>query len=138
MNFPRIAAAALGALVVYLGIGYLVHAALLADLAASLQRAGIARSPASIVSYAPIGMAGAIVASFAFAYAYAKGFEGGPGLQEGLRFGVLVGLIFVGFGTVKSYVTFELPTQYLTSVAVATVIQFAAAGMVVGLIYKKR
>ena len=137
MNFPRIAAAALGALVVYIGIGYLVHAALLADLATSLQRAGIARNPASITSYAPIGLAGALIASFAFAYAYAKGFEGGPGLQEGLRFGVLVGLIFVGFGTVKAYVTFELPTQYLTSVAVATVIQFAAAGMVVGLIYKK-
>jgi hypothetical protein len=137
MNFVRVGLSALAALPVYFGVGFLVHVAMQADLAEELQRAGITRSPATMMALLPIGITGAIVGAFAFAYSYAKGYEGGPGLQEGLRFGVLVGLMFVAFGATRTYMTFPVPLQYLASAAVATVIQFAAIGMVVGLIYRK-
>lgn len=138
MNFARVGLAALAAWAVYLALGFLIHDVMLADLWAALQRDGVARSSATANALMPLAMGLALPGALAFAYAYAKGYEGGPGLQEGLRFGVLVGLMLVTFGLVWNYVTFRLPLQYLTSIAVATVIQFAALGMVVGLIYRRR
>ncbi|HEX6322283.1 MAG TPA: hypothetical protein VFZ36_01050 [Vicinamibacterales bacterium] len=138
MNFARVGLAALAAWAVYLALGFLIHEVMLADLWAALQRDGVARSAATGSGLLPLGMGLALPGALAFAYTYAKGYEGGPGLQEGLRFGVLVGLMLVTFGLVWNYVTFRLPLQYLTSIAVATVIQFAAVGMVVGLIHRRR
>ena len=137
MNFLRVGLAALAAWAVYLALGFLIHGVMLADLWTSLQREGIARSSATADAMMPMGFALALPGALAFAYTYAKGYEGGPGLQEGLRFGVLVGLMLVAFGLTWNYVTFPLPLQYLASTAVATVIQFAAVGMVVGVIYRK-
>jgi hypothetical protein len=137
MNFARVGLAALAAWAGYLALGFLIHDVMLADLWAALQRDGVARSAAAGNALMPLGIALAVPGALAFAYAYAKGYEGGPGLQEGLRFGVLVGLMLVTLGLVWNYVTFPLPLQYLTSIAVATVIQFAAVGMVVGLIYRR-
>lgn len=137
MNFARVGLAALAAWAVYLALGFLIHGVMLADLWAALQRDGVARSAATGSALMPLGFGLALPGALAFAYGYAKGYEGGPGVQEGLRFGVLIGLMLVTFGLVWNYVTFRLPLQYLTSIAVATVIQFAAVGMVVGLIYRK-
>ena len=137
MNFLRVGLAALAAWVVFLALGFLIHAVMLNDMWQALMRDGVARSAATGNALMPLGFGLALPGCLAFAYAYAKGYEGGPGLQEGLRFGVLVGLMIVTFGLVWNYVTFPLPSEYLTMTAVATVIEFAALGMVVGLVYKK-
>ncbi len=136
MNFMRVGLAALAAWVLYLALGFLVHGVMLADMWALLQSEGVARGSVNADAIMPLGFALALPGMLAFAYTYAKGYEGGPGLQEGLRFGVLVGLMLVAFGLTWNYVTFPLPLQYLTSTAAATVIEFAALGMVVGLIYR--
>lgn len=137
MNFPRVGLAALAAWAVYLALGFLIHGVMLADMWSALQRDGVARSSTTANAIMPLGFALALPGAFAFAYTYAKGYEGGPGLQEGLRFGVLVGLMLVAFGLTWNYVTFPLPLQYLASTAAATVVQFAAVGMVVGLLYRR-
>jgi hypothetical protein len=137
MNFARVALAALAAWFVYLALGFLIHAVMLNDLWQALMRDGVARSATNSNAMMPMGFALALPGMFAFSYAYAKGYEGGPGLQEGLRFGVLVGIMLVTFGLVWNYITFPLPTQYITSTAVATIIEFGAIGMVVGLVYRK-
>ncbi len=137
MNFNRVGLAALAGWVTYMVLGFLIHGVMLDDMWQGLIRDGVARSTANANALLPLGMALALPGALAFAYAYAKGYEGGSGLQEGLRFGVLVGLMLVIFGITWNYNVFPLPTNYLTSVAVATVIEFAAIGMVVGLIYRR-
>lgn len=137
MNFKRVGLAALAAWVTYMVLGFLIHGVMLDDMWQALIRDGVARSTVNANALLPIGMALALPGAFAFAYAYAKGYEGGSGFQEGLRFGVLVGLVLVIFGIVWNYIVFPLPMNYLTSVAVATVVEFAALGMVVGLVYRK-
>ena len=136
MNFPRVLLAALAVWVLYLGLGALIHGVMLADLWVVLQRQGLTRSPATWGAYAPLAYALALPGALAFVYAYAKGYEGGPGMQEGLRFGVLVGLMLVAFGLTWSYVTFPVPLQFLTSMSIATVIEFAVLGMAAGVIYR--
>ncbi len=90
MNFGRIAAAALVAWTVSLGLGFLVNDILLAPIAAA--NAAAMRPEAAIMGNLPVGFAFMLLGFFAFAYAYAKGYEGGNGVVEGIRFGVLVSL----------------------------------------------
>ena len=58
------------------------------------------RPEAELMGNLPIGFAFLLLGFFAFAYVYAKGYEGGDGVVEGIRFGVLVSLIVVGFGLI--------------------------------------
>jgi hypothetical protein len=136
MNFARVALAAVAVWCAYVAVGALVHGVMLSDLWEQLYRDGIIRSDAMAATVRPHALALALPGAFAFAYAYAKGYEGGPGLQEGLRFGVLVGLMVVAFGIGWSYLTFPVPLEFLAWASVAAVMQFAAAGMIAGLIYR--
>lgn len=138
MNFARVGLAAVAAWAVYLALGFLIYGVMLDDVWASLQQAGVARSSAMASPLMPIGYGAGFVGILAFAYSYAKGYEGGPGMQEGLRFGVLIGVMLVTLVIAWNYVNFPLPPMYLAWVSVATVIQFAVVGMTVGLIYRPR
>lgn len=136
MNFVRVALAAVAVWVAYIAVGALVHGVMLSELWEQLYRDGVVRSDAMAATARPYALALALPGAFAFAYGYAKGYEGGPGLQEGLRFGVLVGLMIVAFGIGWSYVTFPVPLAFLAWTSVAAIMQFAAIGMVAGLIYR--
>ena len=138
MNYMRVGLAAMAVWAAYLAVGLLIHGVMLSDVWESLHRDGAVRTEAMTRTVLPVGFGLALPGSLVFAYAYAKGYEGGPGLQEGLRFGVLIGLLMVAFGIGWSYVTFPVPLEFLTWMSVAMVIQFAALGMVAGLVYKKR
>ena len=134
MNFPRVALAAVASWVLYLGIGFLVHGVLLRDT--YLQYVGVMRPEAQANAILPIAFGGALVGFFAFAYAYAKGYEGGSGVQEGLRFGVLVGIMLCAFGSVWDYMMWPVSAGLLAAWLIDFVVEFAIYGMVVGLIYK--
>ena len=138
MNYTRVGLAALAVWAAYVAVGFVIHGVMLADVWEALHRDGAVRTEAMTRTVLPVGFGLALPGSLVFAYAYAKGYEGGPGLQEGLRFGVLIGLLMVAFGIGWSYVTFPVPLEFLTWMSVAMVIQFAALGMVAGLVYKKR
>ena len=56
----------------------------------------------------PVGFVFALLGFFAFAYAYAKGYEGGSGIQEGLRFGVIVGILLCCFGKIWEYMVWPV------------------------------
>lgn len=135
MNFVRIAVAAVTAWALYLGISFVVHGILLRDL--YLQHAGALRPEAQASAILPVGFAFALVGFFAFAYAYAKGYEGSSGLQEGLRFGVLVGVLLCCFSGIWSYMVWPMSTRLLMAWLVDYVVEFAIYGMVVGAIYKR-
>lgn len=136
MNFARVALAAVAVWGAYFLLGPLIHGVMLDELWEDLYRDGTVRSDAMAAVARPWAYGFGLVGAFAFAYTYAKGYEGGPGLQEGLRFGVLVGLLVVAFGTAWSYVTFPVPLEFLAWTSVAAVMQFAAVGMIAGLIYR--
>jgi hypothetical protein len=134
VNFPRVAMAAVAAWVLYLGVSYLVHGVLLKDL--YLQYRAVMRPEAEASAILPIGFAFALVGFFAFAYCYAKGYEGGAGIQEGLRFGVLVGILLCSFAKIWEYMVWPADTRLITAWMVDLIVEFALYGMVVGSIYK--
>ncbi len=134
MNFPRVALAAVASWVLYLGIGFLVHGVLLKDTYA--EYVGVMRPEAQANAILPMAFGVALVGFFAFAYAYAKGYEGSSGVQEGLRFGVLVGIMLCAFGSVWDYMMWPIRASLLAAWLIDFVVEFAIYGMVVGLIYK--
>lgn len=134
MNFPRVALAAIAAWVLYLGVSFVVHGVLLKDT--YMQYVGVMRPEAQANAILPIGFCFALVGFFAFAYAYARGYEGGNGVQEGLRFGVLVGILLCAFGSIWDYMMWPISAGLLTAWLVDFIVEFAMYGMVVGLIYR--
>jgi hypothetical protein len=134
MNFARVAGAAVAAWVLYMAMGYLVHGVLLRDT--YLQYAGVMRPEAEASAILPFNFGLVLVGFFAFAYAYAKGYEGGSGLQEGLRFGVLVAIMLCTFVAIWQYMVWPVGRGLLAVWLVDYVVEFAFYGMVVGLIYK--
>jgi hypothetical protein len=134
MNFGRIAAAAVVAWLVSLGIGFLVNDVLLTGIAAA--NVTVMRPEAEIMGNLPIGFAFLLLGFFAFAYAYAKGYEGGNGVMEGIRFGVLAALIVIGFGLIWQYVMFPITLTYAAAIVIDAIVELAIYGAIVGAIYK--
>jgi hypothetical protein len=134
VNFGRVAAAALAAWVVYLGVSPLVNNVLLADLYA--QHARVFRPQAEM--NVAFGLAAALAGFFVFAYAYAKGYEGGAGVVEGLRFGVVVGLLLAAFSVAWNYVVLPVSGALAAAWIVDVIVEMAIYGAVVGLVYKPR
>ena len=134
MNFGRVAAAAFAAWVVYLGVSPLVNNVLLADLYAQHVRVFRPQAEMNVA----FGLAAALAGFFVFAYAYAKGYEGGAGVVEGLRFGVVVGLLLAAFSVTWNYVVLPVSGALAAAWIVDVIVEMAIYGAVVGLVYRPR
>jgi len=136
MNHSRVAVAGFVAWVAFCLVGFLAHAVVMKDL--YLAHGAIMRPEADADARLPLSFAVALVGFLAFAYAYAKGYEGGKGIQEGLRFGVLVGVMLIAFVVIWDYMTYPLSRTFLFALVVDDIIEFAIYGAIVGAIYKPR
>jgi hypothetical protein len=134
MNFGRIAAAALVAWIVSLGLGFLINDILLAPIAAA--NAAAMRPESEIMGNLPIGFVFLLLGFFAFAYAYARGYEGGNGVIEGIRFGVLVSFIVIGFGLIWQYVIYPIDVSYAAAIVIDSIVELSIYGAIIGAIYK--
>jgi hypothetical protein len=132
LNFGRVSASALVAWLAYLVLSAVVNNVLLADLYA--QHAHVFR-PAADMNLVP-GLGATLIGFFVFAYAYAKGYEGGGGAGEGLRFGVIVGLLLVCFAVAWNIVVLPVSGSLAVAWIVDTLAEMAIYGTIVGLIYK--
>ena len=134
MNFPRVATAAVVAWIVSIGIGFFVNSVLLADLTRA--NAAALRPEAEMMGNLPVGFVFLLVGFFAFAYAYAKGYEGGSGIAEGVRFGLLAALMIIGFGVIWQYVIFPISGTFGLAIVIDTIVELAIYGAIVGAIYR--
>lgn len=132
MDFGRVAVAAFSAWVVFLLVSYLLSPILLGDF--SRQHASLLRPAAD--QQAPLGFGAALLGFFVFAYAYAKGYEGGKGPVEGLRFGVIVGLLLASFAMAWAYVLLPISGVFALALVTDVIVEMAIYGVVVGLIYR--
>ena len=133
MNYSRLALAAVAAFVVDAVYGFIVYGNILASQFA--QHPGVYR-PASDTSYMPILFAGVLVAAFAATFIYAKGYEGGSGAQEGLRFGAVLDLFALGYTGIVNYAVINISATLGLSMAIAGFIEWIVVGLVIGLVYK--
>ena len=137
MNYPRIVLAGIAAWLASLALGYLINDIWLFRLYQA--NAWAFRRPADVAELVPIALGAQLVASLAFAIAYAKGYEGdGSAIGEGIRYGLLVAIMIDGFAVVWNYVTQPIATRLGVLELVARIGEFGVYGAVVGLIYRRR
>ena len=134
MNYPRVALAALVVWVAFLAVGYLVNAYMLAKLYAAHEALFRPDADVNVV----LGFGAQLLGFFAFAYMYAKGYEGTNGAQEGLRFGVLVGLLLVGFGAAWNYAALRVSDALGVAWVIDGLVEMSLYGIIVGLVYRPR
>jgi hypothetical protein len=132
MNFGRLAAAALVSWLAHLALTSVIWGMVLPDL--FRQNAALMRAPSDMNLV--LGYGASLAGFFVFSYAYAKGYEGGAGLVEGLRYGVLIGLLLAVFAGVWGYVMMPISAVFAAAMIVDSIVEMAAYGVIVGLIYR--
>jgi len=133
MNYNRLALAAVAATVADVAYGFLVYGVLLANEFAKFP--GVYRSAESGPAYLPLMFCGLFVANVALSAIYAKGYEGGSGAAEGLRFGVLVAVFVVMVFAGVNYATLNIGRRISLELAVAGLVEWALVGTVIGVVY---
>ncbi len=134
MNYARLALAAVVAAVVGFVYGGLVYGMLLTSQFGAFP--AVFRSTESQMAYLPAMFVGILIGIFAVTAIYAKGYEGGSGVAEGLRFGLLVAIFNAGYFVATSYAILNIGRALTVSMAVAGLVEWLLVGATIGLFYK--
>jgi len=134
MNYGRLALAAIAAWVVDAVYGFVVYGTVLSSEFGRYP--GVYRPNEVGPSNLPVIFVGILLAMFVASYVYAKGYEGGSGIQEGMRFGVLMGLLVLGYSGIVNYAILNIGRRLAGSVAIAGLVEWTIAGIVIGAVYK--
>jgi len=134
MNYPRLVLAAVAATVFDAVYGFLVYGTAMAPEFARYP--GVYRGEDTGPAYLPLMFAGLLLAILAVAFIYAKGYEGGSGVAEGARFGLLVGLFVVFAFASVNYATLNVGRKIAVMTAAAGLVEWLVIGTIIGLVYK--
>ena len=133
MNYTRIVAAALAATVVDGLYGFLVWGKVLAG---EFGRYPEIYRPGSDTSAFPLMFAGILVGMLCATWIYTKGHQGGSGLSEGLRFGIVMGLFMAAYFAGVNYGTMRIGKKMALTYAAGGFGEWLLVGLVIGLVYK--
>jgi hypothetical protein len=134
MNVTRLVLAALAATVVDGVYGFAVYGTAMAGQFAAFP--GVFRSAENGTAALPLMFCGILVGMFAVTYIYAKGYEGGSGLIEGLRFGLLIGIFNAGYFIGVEYGILNIGRRLALMMALAGLGEWLLVGSTIGLIYR--
>jgi len=130
----RIASAAVAATVFDVVYGFLVYGMLLSGQFSAYP--AVYRSAETGPGYLPLMFCGILIAMVAAAMIYAKGYEGGSGVSEGARFGVLLGIFVATAFSGVNYAVLNIGRRLAVATAAAGFVEWVLVGIVIGLVYK--
>lgn len=132
MNYTRIVVAAVVALIVDAAYGFLVWGMVLNGEFArypDVYRPGGDMTP-------PLMFAGIFVGLLCATWIYAKGYEGGSGLTEGLKFGAVMGLFVAAYFSGVNYGTIRIGKKMALTYLGGGFGEWLLVGTAIGLVYK--
>ena len=134
MNYPRIVIAAIAATVVDAVYGFVVWGqALNFEFA---RYPDIYRPSADQTAYLPLMFVGILIGMFFAAWIYAKGYEGGSGFLEGVRFGAIMGLLIGAYAAGVNYGIMRIGKKMALTYAGGWVGEWLLVGLAIGLVYR--
>jgi len=140
MKAKRWLLASLAVLVVLGVVGFVVHHVLLADM--YKDTASIWRPAAEMGRLMGVFWIGNIIYALMFTFIYTKGYEKKKknstksNVEQGLRYGVYISLLTCVPMSFGWYALLPIPGMLAVYWAIAGVVESAAAGVAVGLVYK--
>ena len=138
MNFGRIALTALGGLVAYFALGFLMFAVLPTMKSEFAKYPAVFRPQEAMMGLMPLGMGAIFVEMVVLAVLYAMTYRGASGLAAGAAFGALIGVFAVCSFVVHNYVNLNIGLTLTIQQGVAYFVQWWITGIVMGLIYRPR
>ena len=135
MDYLRLGLAALGGTVASFAFGFLVFWLVPALFNEAHKYPAVFRPREEMNTFMPIGFVASFIAILVVAIIFAMIHQGGSGTAEGARLGVLIG-IFAVCNVLHNYVNLNIGLKLALGQAAAYFVQWAAVGIVIGLIYK--
>jgi len=86
--------------------------------------------------FLPLMFGGGLLAMFVLAYIYSKGYEGRSGVQEGLRFGLLLGVFMTAFVSIPIYGSFNIDARLGMMASVVSFVEMLVVGTAIGVAYR--
>ena len=136
MNYSRLGLAALGGMVASFAFGFLVLWLVPALLKEGHKYPAVFRPKEEMMTVMPIGLVATFISILVVAIIFAMIHQGGSGITEGARFGVLIGIFVVCAFVLHNYVNLNIGLKLALGQAAAYFVQWTIIGIVIGLIYK--
>jgi len=133
MNIKRFFIAVLAILVAVVATNIIIHSFILMDTYVSLKQ--IWRP--DMMNLMWIMYVTDLALAFLFVYIFTKGYEN-KGILEGIRYGLLMGLLLDGLGTFGQYMVYPIPLSLAVQWFVYGMIRFVILGIIVALIYRPK
>ncbi len=133
MNVKRFIIASIVIVVLFIATDFLIHAVLLGPVYMALEN--LWRPNMEKLMW--IMNVGKLLFSFLFVYIFIKGYEN-KGILEGIRFGIIMGLLMHGLGSTAQYVVYPVPGSLALKWFIFGMIQYIIFGIAVSLIYKPK
>lgn len=133
MNVKRLLLAALAVFVSFQILDYVIHMIILSadyEAIASVWRT-------NMMDMMWIMYISGIILSLLFVYIFTKGYQG-KGIMEGIRYGLLIGVLMMVVGSLNQYVIYPVPIELAIKWIIFGLIEFMIAGIITALIYKPK
>ena len=136
MNYSRLVLAALGGTVASFAFGFLVLWLVPALVNEAHKYPAVFRAKEKMMTVMPVGLVATFIAILVAAMIFAMTRQGGSGITQGARFGVLIGIFVVCAFVLHNYVNLNIGLKLALEQVVVYFVQWIIIGIVIGLIYK--
>ena len=136
MNYSRLVLAALGGTVASFAFGFLVLWLVPALVDEAHKYPAVFRAKEKMMTVMPVGLVATFIAILVAAMIFAMTRQGGSGITQGARFGVLIGIFVVCAFVLHNYVNLNIGLKLALEQVVVYFVQWIIIGIVIGLIYK--
>ncbi len=133
MNIKRFVYACIAVFVTFQVLDFIIHGIILGPTYESLK--DVWRP--DMMSKMWIMYITSLVLSLLFVYIFTKGYEG-KGIAEGIRYGIIIGLLMNAVGMFSQYVVYPIPLSLAIQWFVFGMIEFLICGIVVALVYRPK
>lgn len=131
MNFKRFIFSVLAFFIVFEVLNFVIHNLILSSAYEAIM--DIWRE--DLMSKMWIMHVTTFIMAILFVYIFVKGYEG-KGIGEGIRFGLILGLLMNVVGMFNQYAVYPIPFNLALQWFIYGLIQFVICGVVVSIIYK--
>lgn len=132
MNIKRFVVASIAVFIVIEAVDWLVHGVLLSGWYAEIK--GLWRPDMMDLMW--IQVLGSLFFSFMFVLIFTKGYEG-KGILEGVRYGLLIGLLMYVSGMLGQYFMYPIPLGMALLWVAYGIVEMVLAGAATAAIYRK-
>ena len=136
MNYSSLGLAAPGATIAYFAFGFVVLWLVPGLIKEAHKYPAVFRPVEEMKTVMPIGMIATFIAILVAGMIFAMMHQGGSGMMQGARFGMLIGIFVVCALVLHNYVNLNIGLKLVLGQAVVYFVQWTIVGIIIGLIYK--